>query len=475
MPDKASNRQGSASATSVDFDDTALRAGINPDEISAIKQPRQTPTKQTPEPPFIWLDEFCQLPPETNWLVRGYLERNSLAAFFGDSEAGKSFLMVDLACHIAHGLPWCGKKVNQSPVLYIAGEGGSGLRRRFKAWHEYHGLPVTDNIAIRTIAAALCEPDATADLVDLMRVHLIAMRKTPGLLIVDTVNRNFGGGDENSTRDMTMFTQGLDALRTATNACIVAVHHCGHSDKGRMRAAISLHNAVDSEYLIERTGDRKDLSSLRTTLETTKCKDAGNPLSLAWDWKLQNLPWAELDDNDQPVPMSSCVLVQNTNPPQEQPKPERLPKAQRVAMDALRTALMQCGVEDKGVVSVGEDQWRDAAYEAGISQGKQSSKRQAFLRTSRELLESEKVRCHEGRFWIPKPTHTKPYKTIQSGDLSLGCREDDPYKTIHASIDAYGYVGATDNPDFGNCEPDIEANFGGDEVAQDGKEVSHGR
>ena len=473
MPQNAPKMQGSSLASSPfvrpesqDFESTALQCGIDPDAVpptvakSGAASQSDSENSEAPKPPFIWLDDFCQLPPETNWLVRGYLEQDSLAAFFGDSEAGKSFVMVDLACHIAHGLPWCGKKVTQCPVLYIAGEGGSGLRRRFKAWHEYHGLPVTPNIAVRTVAAALCEPKATAQLLNLIKDHLVAVGKKPGLIVLDTLNRNFGAGDENNTAHMTAFTQGMDALRTATGACIAPIHHCGHSDKGRMRAAISLHNAVDFEYLVERTGDRKELSSLRTSLSATKCKDSENPPSLTWAWKLQSLPWLELDDNDFPVPISSCVLVQDTNPQPEQPKPECLPKAQRIALDALRTTLIGHGVEDKGVVSVGEDQWREAAYEAGISRGKQEAKRQVFVRASRGLIETGKVRCHEGRFWIPKPTPTQPYTTLQSMDMSVGCREADTYTPLHGSLKPYGCVGATDNPDFEGYdpEPDLSRN-----------------
>jgi hypothetical protein len=397
-----------AASDDVDLESVALGAGVDLDDLPPTpskpkpaeasgspspENPENPENPETKEAPIVWLDDFCKLPPEPNWLVRGYLELNSLAAFFGDSEAGKSFLMVDLTCHIGHGLHWCGRKVKQSPVLYIAGEGGAGLRRRFKAWHEHHGLPITPNIAVRTVAASLCEPEATGQLVDLIDTYMVATRKTPGLIVVDTVNRNFGAGDENSSRDMTLFTQGLDALRTATKGCVAGVHHCGHADKGRMRAAIALHNAIDFEYLIERTGDRKDLSSLRTTLETTKCKDSGDPGSLTWAWKLQSLPWAELDDNDNPVPMSSCVLIHDPNP---QPTAKRpvLGDNQIAALEALKRLyqeqqdnLTAGGIEGTPRVSIKD--WNNAMKGYGVPAKRTTETRNALLEKKLVALEGE--------------------------------------------------------------------------------------
>lgn len=285
---------------------------------------------------FVWLDDFCTQPPATSWLVREYLELDSLAAIFGDSEAGKSFLAIDLACHIAHGLPWCGHTTKQGIVLYIAGEGQNGLKRRFKAWHEKHGLPVKKNIAVRTIPAALCEPSKVNELVAFIKKLLASIGDNqPVFIVIDTLNRNFGNGNENDTKDMTSFVSGMDCIRTATGACLMVVHHCGHADKSRMRAAISLHNAVDSEYLVVREGDRQDITSLKTTMTNTKTKEGLTPKPLSWGWETQSLPWCEMDDQGFVVPLFSAVLV----PTDFVAKTEKvvLGEKQRQALDILKT------------------------------------------------------------------------------------------------------------------------------------------
>ena len=52
---------------------------------------------------------------------------------FGQPASGKSFLAVDLAASIATGRAFQGLKTQKGDVVYIAGEGYRGLKRRFTA------------------------------------------------------------------------------------------------------------------------------------------------------------------------------------------------------------------------------------------------------------------------------------------------------------------------------------------------------
>jgi hypothetical protein len=80
-------------------------------------------------------------PRPTDWLLRGYLEAETLACLFGESGTMKSFLALDMGLCIASGLPWHGRDVPLAgPVVYVAGEGFRGLSRRIKAWLVAHHL-----------------------------------------------------------------------------------------------------------------------------------------------------------------------------------------------------------------------------------------------------------------------------------------------------------------------------------------------
>ena len=402
-----------------------------------------------PESSIEWIEDFCAKQVDTEWLVRGYLEPDCLAVLFGDSSAGKSFMAIDLACHISQGMKWRGKKTKKGVVLYVCGEGKKGLQKRFKAWHDYHDLPM-GRVAVRPAKTALCDRESVSALMGEISQFLSGMDEQPVMIVIDTLNRNFGNGNENDSKDMTAFVEGMDTLREATGAAVLVVHHCGHGAKERSRGSIVLHNALDFEYVLSRTGDQ--LSEYISTLRATKFKDAGEPPELAWNWTLQNLPWMEMDDDDNPVPVTSIVMTPCDVPQCSSPS-RRLPAGQRIAMDALRSALVEHGTEDRGVVSVAEDEWREAAYDAGIASRDttQDARRKAFNRARDALVASKKVACFDGRYWIAH-TRTKPDKTGQCPDMSGGMLDGQtgqnrthPYKGCPV-VRVSGIPGQSDQP-----------------------------
>lgn len=376
----------------------AAAAGVPDHELLAIVESiRQASAGDSRECRLTEISSLCDLPPSENWLIKRYLPADSLSVMFGSPGCGKSFLAIDLACHVATGRDWRGQPVKPGRVVYIAGEGKNGLSKRFRAWFDRHGEQPR-NISLLFTPIALTDPTSVAALVADIR-HL---PEAPALVVIDTLNRNFGPGDENSTADMTRAVAGLDAIRTATGAAILGVHHSGHLEKGRGRGSSVLLGAVDAEYAVALLGNTVQIRS-------TKIKDADPPPPLSWTLEKQPLPWAD----DEGAPLDSAVLVPSKITMDLTPS-VRLSNTQRIALDALRSALMAHGTEDKGVVTVSEDEWRKAAYDAGIapSDTTQQAKRKAFLRARLDLVSSGKVSTNDGRYWIPAPSGTRRYKTL---------------------------------------------------------------
>ena len=84
-----------------------------------------------PEFAFSHIEELVKGVKPINWLIKGFLEMDSLSLMFGEPGCGKSFSAIDLACCVATGKDWHGKPVKQSgPVFYIAGEGFIDMRQR---------------------------------------------------------------------------------------------------------------------------------------------------------------------------------------------------------------------------------------------------------------------------------------------------------------------------------------------------------
>lgn len=353
------------------------------------------PIKATASPPsrFSSIAEFCALPPAEPSLIRGYLDHDSLSAWYGLSGTAKSFLGIDITCHVATGRDWRGCPVSQGFVLYLAGEGANGLKKRFKAWFEYYGLSMR-NIAVSTVPLALCEPGNAALLVEDIKREIHNLCVNPALIILDTLNTHYGPGDENSTADMTRFVTGMREIRQATGAHIAAVHHCGLSAKDRSRGSGVLRNGVDWEYRIERQPETPFI-----TLACTKSKDAEPPPPLMFELTSQPLPWS----SEGGVPMTSCVLQPVRD---HTPRPTVLPRPQRIALDVL-TAL--CGASVDGWTYVAD--WRKAALDAGITGSESRQARSAaFKRALEGLIDTGKI-GNEGEKWQPIAEHQQCQQT----------------------------------------------------------------
>jgi RecA-family ATPase len=72
---------------------------------------------------------------------------------FGASVGGKSFVVLDMAYCIAAGIPYHGRFTKKTGVLYVCGEGHSGLQKRIKAIHIDKGCTELPNIHITTVPA----------------------------------------------------------------------------------------------------------------------------------------------------------------------------------------------------------------------------------------------------------------------------------------------------------------------------------
>lgn len=406
-----------------------LDAGHTVDELKALVRDEREPDRErdtqaaepeTPRRTFAPLRDLLKTPPTQYWLVKYLVPADATIVIFGESGCGKSFVTIDLLCHIAAGLPWRGNKTKQGLVMYLAGEGQNGIIMRFKAWFEAHPAeqPAIDNILIRTVPAAIGDPTAVSAIV----AEIADMLVKPIAIGIDTLARNFGPGDENSTRDMNQFVNGLDALRSVSKASIVVPHHSGHSLKDRARGSSVLKAAIETEFSVEREevpGESGTAS--RITLRCPKMKDAETPPPFAWTLVKQLLPWCDEDG----IPLNSAVLEPCDAPESSAASTKSLPAAQRIALEALKTALVEHGTEEKGVVSVAEDEWRQAAYDGGICSGDvtQEARKKAFQRAQKGLVASQKVTCHEGRYWIPSSRATKAEQRTEAPANLVPCQK----------------------------------------------------
>lgn len=317
----------------------------------------------------------CDLPSALKppqWLVRHYLEAQALSVLFGEPGAGKSFLALDLGLSIATGTPWHTTRVQQTPAVYICGEGWGGLQRRMHAWRDWHEVDWRSApFAMTKRAIPLGNKQAAEALKRDVDAVLERLGAEPGLFIVDTLARNFGAGDENSTKDMTLFIDHVGAyLMDAYKAAVMLVHHTGHGDKQRARGSSSLKGAVDAEYFVHQGEGRiVELSGL-------KMKDAQIPDPRYFSMRVVDL--GIRDDEGEVVTSVVPVLTASPadSPPRPPPSRARAP-VQGELLDLLRELhahakanLTSSGFDPAGA-RVAVEHWRSTAIERRLVNNRQ--------------------------------------------------------------------------------------------------------
>lgn len=258
-------------------------------------------------------------------LVKGLLAGVSLICVVGAPKSGKTFFVLDLAVAIATGSEWRGRKVQQGGVCYIAGEGQVGLRARVEAIRRTR--QPDEDMQFTLIPIALNLATATAD-ADALIAKIRSAPWPTKLVVIDTLARNFGGGNESSAEDMGAFVANCDRLREATGAAVIAVHHFG-KDSGRgARGSNALPAAVDTEIQVE----RGDGNITRATVTLQKDGEDG----LIFPFQLKRVDLGTDDDGDEITSMVvEHIDAEDAPQPVTRGRPKTVRNEDRNAMTAL--------------------------------------------------------------------------------------------------------------------------------------------
>ncbi len=223
---------------------------------------------------------------EPDYWVDGMLPKESFSMVFGPSGQFKSFIAMDIACCIATGTDYHGNEVEKSPVIYVTGEGQRSINLRKRAWEIEHGR-YADNMAVLGQAVDMTDSAASVSLTLAVERFEHEHGVKPGLLILDTLNRCFGDGDENSSQDMSRFVRSCDEFRAASGCDVLVIHHSGKDVSKGARGSSVLKAALDTEFSVARIGE--DNRGRGVTLSCTKIKDGQEPADLVFNMKSVNL------------------------------------------------------------------------------------------------------------------------------------------------------------------------------------------
>ena len=300
-------------AQNFDANDLAQRDGF--DVLAELLEAATEPPKPAPRYKLLGADELRDLPPLA-WRVRGVLPAVGLAALYGPSASGKSFLAFDMAAAIAEGQRWFDCRVEAAPVVYAALEGEAGFKLRAQAWEVSRGRALPDGLRM------MLQPFKLTDGQDVL--DLAAVVPAGAVVVVDTLNRAAPTADENSSRDMGEILEAAKTLQTLTRGLVLLVHHTGKNAAAGLRGHSSLFAAMDAAIEVSRDGDRREW-------KVAKSKDGQDGTAHPFKLQVETLGVEETGEA-----ITSCVVLRDTAA--QDVRAVKLPQGgnQRVVLDALR-------------------------------------------------------------------------------------------------------------------------------------------
>lgn len=308
------------------------------------------------------------------WLIVGILpESGILIVIYGSPGSYKSFVVLDMALSIATGKLWHGRKVKQGCVIYVAAEGQAGTLKRIKAWQKHHNIDQVKNFALMPIQVMLDDPLELHDFIS----SIEKMELKPSLIIFDTLARCMKG-DENSTSDMGNIVTACSRITEVTGAQVLLIHHSGKDLAKGARGSIALTGAADTLLATNKTAKQEAI------LKCEKQKDYELFPDMAFNFELVDTGFTTEDME----PVRSLVPVYDTD---SRPAKGRvmLSGSKRIAYEALQSLCY-----DNKTVHV--DDWRDAAYKAGISASSdQGAKQKSFKRAVTSLLDANLIEVRD--------------------------------------------------------------------------------
>jgi hypothetical protein len=282
--------------------------------------------------------------------VEGTICDGGTSGWYGETNVGKSFVLLDLGLRVSLGWSWHERSVERGGVIYIAGEGARGIMQRVAAWRKHHGEEKTADAWFAVIPdMPNCRDKLAIDgLIEAIKQIASQLGGRVRLVVFDTLSRAIAGGNENGPEDMSALIASLGRVQTATGTHVAVIHHPGKDITKGARGHSSWVAALDSEFCVERPEENGPI-----TVTTTKQRDLEYGKPVAFTLRT-GIKLGHADRRGKPV--TSCVVEPVNMPPG---KTKRLPDDAQTGLNILRDMLP----EGEGA-AVRVDDWRRAVYAA---------------------------------------------------------------------------------------------------------------
>lgn len=348
---------------------------------------RNSKPQKPPVHSYAWSD-LSSLEPR-KYLIKHFIDKGGMSVIYGESNSGKTFLALDIAAHISLGMNWQERNTKYGKVAYVASESGVGVAERLEAFRIHNRLCHYGDMHLVFETISLCGTENDAE-------RLIQKIKEIGgveLVVIDTLARAMGSGNENSPDDMGSFIQLCDLIREKTKAHVMVIHHSGKDQSKGARGHSSLKAAIDTEIQVSQENGI-------ITAQVLKQRDGKTGDRFCFQLEVIDVGTDEDGDS-----LTSCALV-TTEVQQTKKKKDISPQARR-ALDILRNCMIDKGqirhvrADMPKVICVKILEYREYLRQEKISTSDNPDSENKAITRSIDALNNHRITCSYGDFiWI---------------------------------------------------------------------------
>jgi hypothetical protein len=281
--------------------------------------------------------------PEHEWLIKGILTRGEMGMTAGPSQSGKSFLVLDMALAIARGNDWFGRRVRHGGVVYQAGEGQKGLKKRIRAYRNFNSLTTEDDLPFVLLPSRIdlySNNDLTEEFIAEVN-HWASTFPVPlELVVIDTWATATTGANENDGKDVSVILERCARISQATKAAVLLVHHM-NAEGAKVRGHTSILANLENVLLVRQVDGLHDGDN-RQIREAVVSKNKDGEGGQSFRFVLKSVKIGVDEDLE---PVTSCVVARTNGDGSDAPVPER---AQISDADAMLIRAIEKAVTDGG-------------------------------------------------------------------------------------------------------------------------------
>ena len=291
-----------------------------------------------------------------DWLIKHLVERNGVLIVAGESQAGKSFFVMDMGMKIARGLEYGNRKTRQGLVIHMASEDGRGTELRAEGYRKANGISPDEDVPYLVMdphaKGALGFSLMSDESVDKFIAECLEWKAYYGgleLVIIDTVSAGAEGLDENSSAEVTKMLTRVNRIRDMTGATVCLVHHMNAAAtriRGSSALVANVANVIEVRPMMtipKRKDDKPEIikdSDGRPMRRAILTKNKNGLNDVKWTFVLQEVVVGLDQDGEQ---QTTCICAKASRQRDEPEERHKMSPDTQLVFDALQAAMADAG------------------------------------------------------------------------------------------------------------------------------------